>query len=328
MAETELIAKMADVVAKEMVSVFGWQRSGPLNQNWECVENGHDKKTHPSDVVFGYDEPYTDQRIFVNTDLKSYAKGTITKEAVSGALRSLARSVECANRSKGWQDLYVGETAHWEAVGLLFIYNHDGEYDGDFERICDSIDEKSIEISYGRRVFLIGPKRVAYLASVAQDIRMRRGDGVLPGPADCGFYYPDLISKRPKKTTLGAASLEALCAPWQILRYQIAAQGAQLQERFIMYYDGTLEDIDECKYLIDFFFRYQLLRENSHIVIRGPFLRPEAEALFAHARRAYYEAFYSLPEFEQRLSRIQLEFMTSVSRQFSQVSLGMETHGA
>ena len=322
MAETELIARMAEKVAKEIFGVFGWRKQGPINQNWACVEKGHDKRTHPSDVVFHYEDPYTDQRIYVNCDLKSYGKGSITKATVGAGLRSMAMAVECANRSEEWQKLYVDEGTQWDAVGLLFVFNHDGDFDGDFDKIRESGDEKSIEIGYSRCMFVLGPRRIAYLASVANDIRTLGGDGELPQNGGYGFYYPDQISRRPKKNSQHAASLEALCAPWQILRFE-KVSGKSAEENFIVYYDGALSDVDECKYLIDFFFRYQLLRNDSKISIRAPFCDPAAHALMEKAREAYFEAFYSLPEFRERLERIRIADMTSIVKQFSQVSLGM-----
>jgi hypothetical protein len=321
MAETELIAKMAEKLAKELFGIFGWKQKGPINQNWTCVEKAHDKATHPSDVVFSYEDPYTDQRIYVNCDLKSYGKHSITKATIAGGLRSMAIAVECANRSDAWQELYVGE-AQWEGVGLLFVYNHDGEFDTDFDKIRDLVDANTIDIAYARRMFVLGPKRIAYLASVANDIRVLRGDGAVPAASECGFYYPDLISKRPKHSTQNAASLEALAAPWQILRFQKAV-GSVTEEHFVVYYDGALADVDECKYLIDFFFRYQLLRNDSTISVRAPFCTPEAHVLMSKAKEAYFEAFYSLPEFRERLERIQMGDMTSIVKQFSSISLGM-----
>jgi hypothetical protein len=90
MAETENIARMAAKVSDEVFTVFGWQTKGPINQNWTCSTEAHGKATHPSDVVFWYDDPYSTARVFINTDLKSYAATSISKAAVAGAVSSLA----------------------------------------------------------------------------------------------------------------------------------------------------------------------------------------------------------------------------------------------
>src|SRR6185437_3768261 len=96
---------------------FFWQTNGTYDQNWPCEDpTGHvlpttemqvadatsatkrkrksppPQKTHPSDVVFSYDEPYRTVRTYVNCDLKSYAAGTITPHKVLSAMRDLALS--------------------------------------------------------------------------------------------------------------------------------------------------------------------------------------------------------------------------------------------
>jgi hypothetical protein len=83
MAETVNIAKMAGKNSDEIFSVFLWDKRGPLNHNWDCLKRGeHKKLTHPSDVVFFYDEPYRAVRTYVQTDLKSYQASSISKSKV------------------------------------------------------------------------------------------------------------------------------------------------------------------------------------------------------------------------------------------------------
>ncbi len=93
MAETTNLAHMAELLSKELFGEFLWQRSGPMNVNWSCVAERHRTKTHPSDVVFFYDNPYARSRIYVNCDLKSYATNSISVGAVNGAMASLARAL-------------------------------------------------------------------------------------------------------------------------------------------------------------------------------------------------------------------------------------------
>lgn len=107
MSETGNIEDLAKIVAKDIFSWFKWQQAGLKDVNWDCVQDHHKKKTHPSDTVFSYIHPYTGDRIFLNTDLKSYAEGTIKPAAIRKAIQSLAMSVECANVSQDWQDKYI-----------------------------------------------------------------------------------------------------------------------------------------------------------------------------------------------------------------------------
>lgn len=76
MAETINIAKMAEKLSKGIFLEFLWGRMEHTNINWPCEnQEKHEVKTHPSDVVFWYDEPYSQSRTYVNCDLKSYDKG-------------------------------------------------------------------------------------------------------------------------------------------------------------------------------------------------------------------------------------------------------------
>src|SRR4051812_33654983 len=107
MAETDQIAKMAELLSQDLFGEFLWQRSGPMNQNWACQHTDeHKTVTHPTDVVFFYDEPYATSRTYIQTDLKSYAKGSITPNAIRNAVKSLAKQVACAEVSPDWQKLY------------------------------------------------------------------------------------------------------------------------------------------------------------------------------------------------------------------------------
>src|SRR5207247_3006897 len=67
------------------------------------------RKTHPSDVVFYYDEPYAVRRTYVNCDLKSYARSSITAGGVLSALESLAESISCIELSDTWRKMYIHE---------------------------------------------------------------------------------------------------------------------------------------------------------------------------------------------------------------------------
>ncbi|MCY0853228.1 hypothetical protein [Cupriavidus sp. D39] len=101
MAETTNIAKMAEKLSKELFAEFLWQKMGPTNINWPCEDqSSHKAITHPSDVVFYYEEPYTQARTYVNCDLKSYAKGSITASSIRSAIESLARALSCAEKSE------------------------------------------------------------------------------------------------------------------------------------------------------------------------------------------------------------------------------------
>lgn len=131
--ETSAIQRVAGKISEDIFSVFKWNSAAREDMNWDCCQEAHSKKTHPSDVVFYYIDPYEEEMVYLNTDLKSYAEGTIGKKIVEGALTSLALATECANVSEEWRMKYVHEESlGYNVRGLLFLYNHDNLYDKDF----------------------------------------------------------------------------------------------------------------------------------------------------------------------------------------------------
>jgi hypothetical protein len=99
MAETINIAKMAEKLSKELFAEFLWNRMEPANLNWPCEDiERHNTHTHPSDVVFYYDEPYSQARTYVNCDLKSYAKGSITVGSIRSAMGAFKQTTPKSHR--------------------------------------------------------------------------------------------------------------------------------------------------------------------------------------------------------------------------------------
>ena len=59
--------------------------------------------THPTDVVFKYADPYLNKAVYLHTDLKSYAVGSITLDSIKKALESLGKAIGCARASPWWE---------------------------------------------------------------------------------------------------------------------------------------------------------------------------------------------------------------------------------
>src|ERR1700722_14749340 len=157
--ENQNIAVMAERASMEIFDVFGWKLVGPRNKNWACVQQEkHDRKrsgTHPSDTVFRYEDPWSGKDFYVTSDLKSYAKGTIKQQPVVSALRNLSRSVECANRSEEFQTLYLDGTRQHHVMGMLFVYNHDGGYDEDFNAGLEPVTPPQADVAENNCVGVI-----------------------------------------------------------------------------------------------------------------------------------------------------------------------------
>jgi hypothetical protein len=284
-SETENISKIAELASSDIFNILGWKRTGVKNTNWLCVDQKkHARlkaKTHPSDVVYNYFDPYIGQQVYINTDLKSYAKGTMAAADFSKALKNLGNSVECAKKSADWKQLFVDTPNNWTAYGLLFIYNHDNLFDKDFSDFFDKVTPGKVAIPKDCKVFVIGPDRISYLLAVSHDILNQRGRGLLPGVEGCSFVYPNLIGHHAAPYDCRAATLELLLSPWMILNFEISAKVGGRRGR-IVYYTG-LTEIDDFKYLLDYLFKYQLVSESVPIEIRCIGAEKNAAANFAAA---------------------------------------------
>ena len=323
MAETANIAAAAEQLSQELFGEFGWERSRPINENWACATAEHQKKTHPTDVVFTYEDPYENRSIFVQTDLKSYAKGSITSGALGAALRSLAMATDCTRRSEQWQDLFRPPGVNGETVGLLFIYNHDGEFDEDFPTLLANLDEKSVVVPKGCRVHVLGPKDLEYLVTVTTDLNVLRGKNKLPERKDCGFYYPHLVRQPSRLLRSPVASLEALSSPWLVYRYTWRSK-PDAPEGCIVYMRSRGETVDELKYLLDYLFRFQIIEEQAEVEIRVPYPAATLHSNFEFAKTSYAQA---LPGHEYVLSllkRVRISSVTNIAKRYLTQELGMD----
>jgi hypothetical protein len=333
-SETENIAKIAELVSTEIFDVFGWKTIPLRNQNWDCALHERHKtkaSTHPSDVVFSYDDPYGAGVVYVTTDLKSYGKSTISKANVAGAISKLSMSTECATISDQFERLYVSNSDQesWQVVGLLFVYNHDGEYSADFSRHLMEISEKNFEAPPGQRMFVLGPQDVTYLHTVARDILNLRGKQEVPFKEECHFYYPDMVTLSARKgREAEGASLEWLCGPWQILRFRREHAEGGITTISYVYYRGLGQTTDEFKYLLDYLFRYQLVDVGHKIhvrAVRWPDTSPEIAATFEKAKNEYAIQSHpaSVKDFQSRLEQVKFSTIETTYSRFSTIEIGL-----
>jgi hypothetical protein len=344
MAETSPIAQIAELVAKQIFRTFFWQTNGIYDQNWPCEDpNGHvapttvalqggasqespkkkkpvKKKTHPSDVVFYYDEPYSTTRTYVNCDLKSYAAGTISSGKVLGALKDLAASLSCAEKSSQWRKLYIHDNINAAIVGLLFIYNHDEAYDKEFDGLLASVNHEKLDIPKGSRLFVLGPSDIQWLNNVQNEINLMRGNQELPMPHLCRFYYPNLIRRKNVQET-SAARLEMLTGPWIVMKHK---KEAESKEDVIVFYRGRGQLTDEFLHLIDYLMFSQIIDKGVSVKIRTLDPDPASLAIFSKAIDAYLDAVKGGPDIEHWLKAIEYKQMSAIKMNFSLVELGMK----
>lgn len=324
MSETGNIETMAKLVFDELFKYFKWSSSGPRDIDWECVTDIHGKKTHPSDVVFYYDDPYSGMTVYQNVDLKSYAKSSIQVTSITKALKSLAIATECANISEDWQKLYLIKPDGFDQVsGILFIYNHDGDFDKNFQDHINTIDFEKIPISEFGSLTLMGPDLIEKLLNIVCDLKMLKGDDLLPSIENYTFFYPDLVrSRRNGDEWKKAATIEALTAPWLIIKHRGVED--KISDGFIIYYHPSGETIEEFIYLIDAMSHYQMLVSDYKIRVR--LVNPSNFAIsnFEKAKIEYMRIWGEDEARRKQMSRVECAQIKQFTTRFSEIEIGMQ----
>lgn len=324
MPETGNIEELAKIVSNDIFKWFKWKTCVLKDTNWECVSEHHKKKTHPSDVVFYYDDPYSGNVIYLNTDLKSYKKGSINTASISNALSSLSLAVECANISEDWQKKYLSNDIGFDkVVGLLFIYNHDNEFDKDLVDIIEAIDFEKIDFPESVKLVVFDPDKIRNLVNIVNDLKGLVADDLLPRN-DYTFFYPDMVmSKRHGEEWSQPASLEALTSPWLIIKHR-STNG--IEEGYLIYYQMLGETVEEFIYLIDAMSHYQMLLSSKPIRVRFTNSSEEAAINFDKAKLEYLKMWGADEAREIQLNRIDARRISKVVSNYCPMEIGMRDH--
>lgn len=322
MSETGNIEELAKIISKDIFKVFKWESCSLKDVDWSCELEHHEKKTHPSDVVFYYNHPYTGGRVYVNTDLKSYKKSSISKSSVQKALESLALAVECANVSQDWQDKFLtDDELRFEVMGLLFIFNNDNEYDKEFNVVLNDVNKEKINLAKGNKLAVFGPQNINYLLNVAGDIKHRIADDLLPRSEDYTFYYPDMVmNKRHGEEWGQAATFEYLTAPWLLIKHR---ETETVKAGFLIYYQRKGETVDEFIYFLDTLSYYQLLLQSDPIVVRFVGASQGALRNFEKAKAEYLKSWGEDSARRKQMEKIEAGHITRVVAEYSPMEIGM-----
>lgn len=278
MGETVNVAEIAEKISREIFRCFHWEIHSHTNDDFDCVHEHHQKKgggpktSHPGDVVFHYHDPYLDKRIYLHTDLKSYQKGTVRREKLKDALDSLAWTTECANDSAQWKSRYcVDPSESFEVRGLLFVVNHDGKAPQEFDHYYSKVNRQAVSLASDQVIYVLSPKRITSLYSVATDIKLLIHDHQLPPKYH--FHYPDLTmwKRQVADDTRVAATIETLMSPFFVLKHgslTATDEYAQVEAGSVVYYSRCGDSVNEFVYLLDGLSRAQLVDARSQIRIR------------------------------------------------------------
>lgn len=334
MAETINIGEIAEKVSREVFASFHWKAHGHTNDNFDCVhdhhrtEKGEQKKTHPGDVVFHYHDPYLDKRIYLHTDLKSYKKGTVRRDGLRDALRSLACTVECANFSDQWKKRYcVDPTEQYEVRGLLFVANHDGKGLDEFQGYYQKINREAVPLAPGQILHVIGPKQITNLYSVVTDIKLLKQDHLLPSLYH--FHYPDLTlwKRQVADNTRVPATIETLMSPYFVLRHGSLTgteEHPELPRGSIVYYARKGDAVEEFIYLLDALSRAQLVQAREQIRIRvfNPDHSENLRSNFEQAKHRYCGFWRFSEERAQEILGISIDTVQANTPNYSPAKIG------
>lgn len=329
MAETINIGEIAVKISEDIFSHFFWEKNKKHDQNFDCVNSDHkaksgkeDKKTHPGDVLFSYDDPYLDKRIYLHTDLKSYKKDSINTAKLRDAFKSLCLTIECANESDSWRSIYsVDASEKHEVRGMLFVHNYDHEYKKNFYDAIERIDLiNGLPLPKNKIIHFLGPKDIQRLYSIVNDMIRLRFEKKLPD--EYTFYYPDQVLFRRQSDVWGQpATIESMTGPYLIIKHGPDKFGSQ---GYVIYYNRPGKTVEEFEYFIDSLSRFQMLDSDEVVKIRVVHDEPadELKTVFETAKKKYCKAWGLLESRKEILDAIQIERVTCVTDTYNPGDMG------
>lgn len=327
MTETANTAEQAELMASDLFSEFFWNKLGPTNHDWPCEDpERHKAKDHPCDVVYYYDEPYAARQTYVHCDLKSYAKGTINATAVKEAAESLARQVACAEKSETWRKFHTHDNVTFSVNGLLFVYNHDGEYEADFQKNLIHIAPNTLHLPRGSRLFVLGPKEIFWLDNIRDEIQRLRGrrNPEIPAPEYCSYFHPQLVRRANLQVQKAkAATLEMLTSPIIILEHRDPKGSAK--RGVTVFYSRPGDTTDEFMYLIDTLRKYELLDDKTSVAVKTLGASPISSPTFQKAQQQYIEGLVGADvatDLGDYVNAIRYEPMSHIKTTYSNIDLG------
>lgn len=351
--ETSALAEIANKVSKDIFKWFKWERIGLKDQNFNCVKQDRhsprkiQQHTHPVDIVFKYDDPYLEHSVLLNTDLKSYGSNSISSANIRKALKSLAQTIDCARVSSEWRDRY-DTTGEAEIRGLLFVYNHDAEYDKSFTNYLEPPKKKSetpdtaentliaesLPLEAGQLIHVLEPRTIAYLTTIISDVHRMHTEGSFPFK-NYYFFYPELQLHRTRVNSYKRpATIELLSGPFfvvghdEVIKYDEETQtnNKTYEDGYVIFYNRPGSSSYEFMYLFDVLSSYQILDGTKKLRIRVAHHAPNS-SIRSNFKRAIemYIVDWNFDDYKKQiLEDIDLEIIEIQKSSFSQEDIGWE----
>ncbi|EPH6015016.1 TPA: hypothetical protein PXJ37_002473 [Yersinia enterocolitica] len=308
--ETKNIDEIAGIISSRIFDELGWQCQKTTDISWDCCLRSHlnarqqlsenPKKTHPTDVVFRYKDPYSDETQYIQTDLKSYCSNTLESyKSILATIRSLSQQVECAPRNNFWKKTFLdNSTEKYNVHGMLFIYNHDNEYAKNlYEKLAGAA---TTQYSMSERSFIavIDPKLIRFLLDVTENIEKRRAytdkttqeKNILwqkiPEVEKCTFFYPDKHNKIAIKGKNLPATLEMITSGMLLYSYEhdfIRDDEGHRSDKKVLniFWQEEVNSSEHFIFILEYIFNYQLLNQFDKILIITPFSSTSGDYLNA-----------------------------------------------
>ncbi|MFH4665398.1 hypothetical protein WMQ48_11705 [Vibrio cidicii] len=319
MAETKNIDEMAAIISDKIFTEMKWKLNTDYTDiNWTCCDKFHGKNTHPTDLVFSYIDPYTELTQYIQTDLKSYQKSSISPQKIGNAIKSLAMQVKCARESSEWAGFYREGENKYGLHGMLFIYNNDEQYDKDLLDVIESKATHDYVMPKGSTLNIYSPKLIRFLMTVVENIKDRRNIEddesaesvwkMIPKRNQCGFYYPDKHNKCASDSSNHPATNEMITSGMLLYTYEHPIHKKKILNIF---WDEDIDSENYFIYLFEFIFNYQMLNMFEKVYVVTPF-SPKALMHFKKAQKIY-KAQYAITETQRdKLSKIEMISMDTV----------------
>jgi hypothetical protein len=234
----------------------------------------------------------------------------------------LAKSIACAETSEEFRARYLDTGRSADIAGLLFVYNHDGGYDANFQELLKDLKPQDLAIPPRSKLVVLGPRSIFWLNNVYYEIVHLRGKGRLPAKQDCQYFYPHLDRKKNLRVTeITPASLEMLTGPWIMLSYR---QSHSPHSRGLLIFyrgDGALQE--QFLYLLDYLMHYQVFDGHVSVSVRTLGANELAPSQFQKAIETYLEECQHSDSMKQILSTVEYKGINEVHADFSTIELGM-----
>lgn len=372
MAETIRIAELASKILDELGKFLKWEINPENDLNFNCLspqehfsnegkkkskkvktdeEISEENHTHPTDIVISYFDPYLNKKVYFNTDLKSYATNSIKLGGVTEWLTSLANGTACCRLNETWRQKYQVES-NSEIRGLLFVYNHDGEFkksiyefiydfrikssdteETDAKRRRHGVHIKNLNLAPNTYLHILDPLTISRVLSIKQDlIEFQNSHKVgLSERIDFPFNYfypPKQLFKSSVTPKEAPATMELITGPFLIVtfdNYKIVTLDDNdepkteiMQGGTIVYYNEEGDTPEEFMYLIETLMMFDLIKEGSKTFIKHCFNKPSINAFqnFENAITQYCNIWDYSESMKSVLENIEFRQVTLLQRIF------------